>query len=105
MKTLDEVAAFLREHMRKHRVTQLELCRSAGVASRTLNLMLKGSRDYRLTTLFAVADRLGLEVVLVPKAAAAAVQGGAVTEPAIETVVQAAMEGRLGQRAVEGDVR
>ena len=95
MKTHLEIAQTLRGQMRIRGTTQAELAQSAGLAPRTLQLMLKGTRDYRLGTLFAAADRLGLEVVLVPKAAAAAVAAGQITEPVVKTVVQAALD-RLG---------
>ncbi|SDP92844.1 Helix-turn-helix [Rhodoferax sp. OV413] len=92
MKSHSEVAQLLRQQMRSHGITQAELSASAGLPPRTLQLMLNGSRDYRLGTLLAVADRLGLEMVLVPKSVASAVHAGSVTEPAVKSVVQAALE-------------
>jgi len=45
-----------------------------------------------MSTLFTLADRLGLEMVLVPKGAAQAVSAGAVTQPVVKSRVQKALE-------------
>jgi DNA-binding phage protein len=87
------IADLLKQTLRHQRVPQNQLARDSGLASRTLQLMLSGEHDFKVSSLFAVADRLGLEMVLVPKAAAAAVQAGQtdVTEPVVLTQVQAAL--------------
>lgn len=92
MKSHAEIAQFLLGRMKAQGISQVDLGKSTLLAPRTLQLMLKGTRDYRLGTLFAVADRLGLELVLAPKAAAAAIQAGQTTEPAVKTRVQSALD-------------
>jgi len=93
MNTHQAVADLFKKTMKRQRLPQNQLVRDAGLAPRTLQLMLSGEHDFKLSSFFAVADRLGLEMVLVPKEAAAAVQAGQTeaTEPAVMTQVQAAL--------------
>ncbi|MCX5544773.1 XRE family transcriptional regulator [Paraburkholderia sp. CNPSo 3076] len=69
-----------------------DLAAATGVTRVTLRRALTGS-DFKVSTLFAIADKLGLEVVLVPKGAArglaAETQAAA---PQVKTLVQAALE-------------
>ena len=70
MKTLSEVASSLRSQTATRGLTQDVLRQRAGVSRRTLTHVLSGQQDYKVTTLLAVADKLGLELVLVPREAA-----------------------------------
>ncbi len=70
----------------------MELKSQAGISQRTLTNVLSGTEDYKVSTLMAVADRLGLELVLVPKAAAVAVEAGKTTAPLVKSRVAAALE-------------
>jgi transcriptional regulator with XRE-family HTH domain len=98
MKTLADTSIALREALASSELTQAGLKARAGISQRTLTNVLSGEQDFKLSTLLAVADRLGLEMLLVPKGAAAAFGGGnEVTEPAVKSRVQAAME-RIGGR-------
>ena len=87
------IADLFKQTMKRQHVPQNQLVRESGLAPRTLQLMLSGEHDFKLSSFFAVADRLGLEMVLVPKEAAAAVQAGQTeaTEPVVMTQVQAAL--------------
>jgi len=78
MNTLPEFATLLRERMAAMGATQLALSQGAGLTRRTLALVLSGRHDFKLTTLLALLDKLGLEVMIVPKGAAA----GLAPEPA-----------------------
>ncbi len=95
MKSLPEIASFLRERLRNNKVTQRELGEHAGIARRTLTSVLSGEADYKVTTLMAVLDRLGYELTIVPKGAASGLNKEGSFEPAppaVKTVVQAARE-------------
>ncbi|MDB5894872.1 MAG: hypothetical protein JWQ88_2403 [Rhodoferax sp.] len=74
-------------------MTQAALRVGAGVSARTLTLLLSGNHDFKLSTLLSVADRLGLELVLVPKAAAAALaQPGAQQAAAVPSLIDLAQQ-------------
>ena len=93
MKTHQAVASLLKQTMKRQKMPQVRLAREAGLSARTLQLILSGEHDFKLSSLFAIVDRLGLEMVLVPKESAAAVQAGQslTTEPVVESKVQAAL--------------
>lgn len=104
MKTHQAIANLFKQTMKRLRMPKNQLVRDAGLAPRTLQLMLSGEHDFKMSSFFAVADRLGLEMVLVPKEVAPAVQAGqtATTEPVVLTQVQAALnqlEERTGRHA------
>ncbi len=54
--------------------------------------VLGGQQDFKLSTLLALADRLGLELLLVPKGAASAMGAGDVAPPLVKSRVQAALD-------------
>jgi hypothetical protein len=58
--------------------------------------------DYKLTTLLGLADRLGLEMVFMPKEAARGMppQGA---EPVVETVVERVIKRLANNAASNGD--
>jgi transcriptional regulator with XRE-family HTH domain len=92
MKTHAEIAAVLRQSIKNRHVPQARLKEQAGISQRTLTNVLSGEEDFKLSTLFALADRLGLELVLAPKEAVRAIAAGAVTKPAVRSHVTAALE-------------
>lgn len=69
MKTLGEVSKVLSERAERRRYGKMQLAADAGVTYRTLSHVLGGEQDFKVSTLMAVADRLGLELMLVPKEA------------------------------------
>jgi len=94
MKTLSEIASFLRGRMKATSLTQSEMSAAAGLSRRTLTAVLSGEADYRVTTLIAVLDRLDYELVFVPKGATAGLtdESRAPTKPMIKTRVERAQE-------------
>jgi transcriptional regulator with XRE-family HTH domain len=95
MKSHSDIAEVLRNQLMLAQLTQAELSSSAGVSRRTLTQVLSGQQDFKVSTLFALADRLGLELVLVPKAVAGAVSALPSTEPVVKSRIQQALENLL----------
>jgi transcriptional regulator with XRE-family HTH domain len=92
MTTIPDLARLLRTRLQDQGQTQAELRQSAGIAQRTLTNVLSGEQDFKVSTLLALADRLGLEVLLVPKGAAAAVEAGAVAKAKVPTRIDVARQ-------------
>ena len=95
MKSLLDLAELLRSRLKAQGLSQRVLCARAGLARRTLENMLSGRVDYKVTTLIAVLDRLGLELVVVPKEAAPGLADLAPhtqAQSAVKTRLQAARE-------------
>jgi len=94
MRTLTDIAATLSLQLDRLDLGKLKLADEAGMTYRTLAHVLGGVHDYKVSTLLALADRLGLELLLVPKAAVAAVAAGDDASPASEVPsrVQAALD-------------
>lgn len=90
MKTIAEISDVLRSSLQQQGQTQASLRESAGIAQRTLTNVLSGDQDFKVSTLLALADRLGLELLLVPKGAAAAVDTWSVSKPKIPTRIEVA---------------
>lgn len=89
MKSIGELSTALRTAMRENRMTQESVREAAGLSRQTMVNVLKGTEDFKVSTLLAVADRLGLELLLVPKDAARGLQAPqtATPVPVVETVV------------------
>lgn len=92
MKTHAEIAQMLRSALAQRHMPQSKLREQAGISQRTLTKVLSGHEDFKVSTLLALADRLGLELVLVPKEAAQAVSAGTVTQPVVKSRVQGALD-------------
>lgn len=90
MKSILELSNALRKALTQHGMRQSALLAAAGVSQRTLTNVLSGQQDFKVSTLLALADRLGLSLVLVPKGAADAVQAGDTTPLLVTSRVQAA---------------
>lgn len=60
----------MREAMKRQKVRQQDLRERAAIARRTLSGVLSWESGYKINTFMAVLDRLGYEMVIVPKAAA-----------------------------------
>ena len=91
MATLGSIASRLREQLAWTRTPKLALAADAGITHRTLSHVLSGEADYKVSTLLAVIDRLGLDVVIVPKSAAAGLVDAA-PRASIRTAVDVALE-------------
>lgn len=100
--TLQRLAEILRRKLQLSGLSQQSLRTAAGISKQTLTNVLSGSADYKVTTLLAVAERLGLEVVLVPKGAAEAVHAELAAPPAVKSRVQAALD-QVGATKPDGD--
>lgn len=100
MKTLPDIASLLRETISHQKMTQSELKTRAGISQRTLTNILSGKEDFKVSTLMSVADRLGLDLLLLPKGAARAIDSTEVHHPAVKSRVGAALDrvrmGKLG---------
>lgn len=94
MNTLPEFATTLRDRMAAIGTTQLALSQAAGLTRRTLAQVLSGRHDFKLTTLLALLDKLGLEVMIVPKGAAAGLAAGPAAAP-VKSLIDLGQE-RLG---------
>jgi transcriptional regulator with XRE-family HTH domain len=86
MRSIPEISLALRRAMEVSSMTQQSLRTAAGVSRQTLVNVLKGTEDFKVSTLLALADRLGLEVLIVPKGAARGLQAP-LAAPAVETVI------------------
>ncbi|MBQ0937863.1 hypothetical protein [Ideonella paludis] len=104
MNTIQDVSAALRKALQESGKTQQALRESAGLSRQTMVNVMRGSEDYRLSTLLAVADRLGLALVLVPKSSAAGLQASS-QAPAVESVVDLARQMLKRTGAREGGER
>lgn len=91
MPTLIELADTLRQAIADQGQTQARLAAAAGVSARTLTHVLSGQEDYRLRSLLAIADRLGLDVLLVPRAAVPAIAPEEASPPVVPSAVDEAL--------------
>ncbi|WP_343629278.1 helix-turn-helix domain-containing protein [Roseateles sp.] len=92
MLTLSDIATLLRAAAQRNGITQARLADAAGISRRTLTHVFSGEEDFRISTLMALADRLGLELLLVPKGAAPAMAAGEALGPPVRSVVTEALE-------------
>jgi transcriptional regulator with XRE-family HTH domain len=92
MNAIRDLAGTLRAAAARRSMTQTQLRTQAGVSQRTLTNVLSGEEDFKVSTLLALADRLGLEVALIPKGAAVAVGAGETSEPLVKSRVASALE-------------
>lgn len=91
MRTLQQIASALHSSLKKRSLTQEVLRRETGISKQTLTNVLSGSHDYKVTTLLAVCDQLGLDLVLVPRELGGIV-GDKPNKPVVKSVVDAALD-------------
>ena len=82
MKTLSEVASRLEDERRRLMLDYQALAERTGLTPLSVRNVLQGRSAPRITTLMALADPLGLEVLLLPKVVATGLQAHSVEEPA-----------------------
>jgi transcriptional regulator with XRE-family HTH domain len=82
MKTLSEIATRLENERQRLMLDYQALAERTGLTPLSVRNVLQGRAAPRITTLMAIADQLGLEVLLLPKVVAVGLQGYAVQEPA-----------------------
>ena len=78
-------AANLAEMLEQQRIAQArtrgDLVQTTGLSYQSLQKILEGRADFRVSSLLALAHALGLEVALVPAALSAALPAGATVPP------------------------
>ncbi len=84
MRTLQEFASTLKDAKKVRRLSDIELAARTGLSPQGVRLALGGKSAPRLTTAMALAQELGLELVLVPREAA---QSLAQPQPDARTVL------------------
>ncbi len=89
MKSIADISDQLRASLKRSGRTQEAVREAAGLSRQTAVNVFKGTEDFKLSTLLAVADKLGLEVALVPKGTSRAVEGS--DAPVVETKVERAL--------------
>ncbi|MES2887668.1 MAG: helix-turn-helix transcriptional regulator [Pseudomonadota bacterium] len=89
MNSLRELSAVVRQALAASQLSQEALSAQAGITRRTLRLLLDGEHDFKLTTLFAVADKLGLQLLLLPRGAAAGLDAGTTPAPMVTSLIEA----------------
>lgn len=92
MKTPMDFSSALTEAKEQHRMKLNELAERTGLSPLAVSQMLDGKVSPRLSNAMAVADALGLELVLMPKGAAASFENSNRTP---ERTVRSAIEQRL----------
>lgn len=95
MNSVSEVSRELRRQLKRSGRTGQSVRESAGLSRQTFANVMGGENDFKLSTLLAVADRLGLELLLLPKGAARGLPGGDAA-PVVETLVDAARQRAAG---------
>lgn len=81
MKTLSEVAKRLEDERRRLMLDYQALAERTGLTPLSVRNVLQGRSAPRITTLMALADPLGLEVLLLPKVVASGLQAHTAEEP------------------------
>jgi len=71
MNSVPDIARTLHDAARACGVSIVDLSAKAGLSRPTTRKALNGLDDFRITTLVALAEQLGLDVVLVPKSVSA----------------------------------
>lgn len=77
MNSLKSISEALSLAKKSNQITDSALARDTGIQRLTVVRAMSGNENFGLTTLLVLADRLGLEVMLVPKEAARALRGPA----------------------------
>ncbi|AMP00320.1 helix-turn-helix family protein [Collimonas arenae] len=91
MKTLSELSSTLREAKDQLAMPIIDMSRNTGLTAVTIRGLLAGKNDPRLSTLMTLADQLGLEVMLVPKALAASITAKPTAPAEVQSLVTAAL--------------
>lgn len=91
MKSLVDVAETLSTTAVERKISSKDLAAAAGVTPQTLVNILKHHSDFRVSNLLALADRLGLELLLVPKGAIAGLQTSVPSAPSVKSKIDVAL--------------
>lgn len=105
MATIAKLSQKLRQQLFSLNATQAALRQRVGLSRRTMTNVFSGEADFKVSTLLAVADELGLDVVLIPKEAARAIDHNvSPTTPKVLTGVQAALN-RLAEASPKAKIK
>ncbi len=74
MNTLKSLASDLANSKAALKLSEVDLAKASGVTRPSIRRALSGEENFTATTLLAMADALGLSVMLVPKNAASALR-------------------------------
>jgi hypothetical protein len=91
MKTLAELSHALRQAKEQLALPVIEMSRNSGLTAVTIRGVLTGKNDPRLSTLMTLAEQLGLEVMLLPKAVAATIVAKPTAPAEVQSLVSAAL--------------
>ncbi|MBB3193175.1 hypothetical protein [Roseateles terrae] len=97
MNSIPEISAALRSQLQQSGRTGQSLREAAGLSRQTFANVMGGENDFKLSTLLALADRLGLELLLLPKGAARGLAPEDEGGPVVETLVDLARQRAAGQ--------
>ena len=101
MKTLREMATRLEAERQRLKLDYQSIAANTGLTPLSVRSVLQGRTAPRITTLMAIADQLGLEVLLLPKVLAAGLEAhgaagaGEGAEPALSQVDRIIAQTRL----------
>lgn len=84
MNTLNSIAESLRLG-RKGRF-DVELAQKTGLSRQSVSKALSGNHNFNVTTLLAIAEANGQEVLVVPREVARALKGSNQTAPSVATI-------------------
>ena len=96
MNSIPAISAALRRQLQQSGRTGQSLREAAGLSRQTFTNVMSGDNDFKLSTLLALADRLGLELLLLPKGAARGLTPEA-EGPVVETLVDLARQRAAGE--------
>lgn len=105
MKTLREMAIRLEAERQRLKLDYQAIAAATGLTPLAVRSALQGRTAPRITTLMAIADQLGLEVLLLPKALATGLEAhvgagaGEGPEPALSQVDRIIAQTRLRSQA------
>lgn len=98
MKTLSELSSILRQAKERLALPVISMSRVSGLTAVTIRGVLSGKNDPRLSTLMTIADQLGLELMLLPKAVASSIAATTPAEEEVQSLVAAALARQEGRK-------
>jgi transcriptional regulator with XRE-family HTH domain len=104
MKSQSDVANALEGERQRQKLKYIDLATATGLSVLAVRQALQGKTAVRITSMMALADRLGLEVMLLPKLVAGSMggDGSGGDAPPVLTSVQQALERQRGSLSRAG---